>query len=227
MKKQLSVVLSGLAVGLLVNAGAIGQTRAGSDVASPAGFYGGVALRQGGNELPSFGLREPPSLWSKFASPTTVDTGSRALLVGGYRWANDLAVEASLATVDRYALRPLDAGERRGVGLSLLGPSDSASRTVNADVYTSWNFRQSFALYGRLGYAQNDAIASYLSSLPPGDARRPRDGVNYGVGLRYDVTPALGLRLEYARFGRFAGETSANGFLPESDQVQLGMQFRF
>ena len=50
--------------------------------------------------------------------------------------------------------------------------------------------------------------------------------MNYGVGLRYDVTRTLGLRLEYARFGRFAGE-SVNGLLPESDQVQFGMQFRF
>ena len=40
------------------------------------------------------------------------------------------------------------------------------------------------------------------------------------------LTKALGLRLEYARFGRFAGE-SVNGLLPESDQVQFGMQFRF
>ena len=66
-------------------------------------------------------------------------------------------------------------------------------------------------------------FAPTLSSI---DSRRMRDGVNYGVGLRYDVTPALGLRLEYARFGRFAGE-SLSGFFPESDQVQFGMQFRF
>jgi len=44
--------------------------------------------------------------------------------------------------------------------------------------------------------------------------------------MRYDVSPALGLRLEYARFSRFAGE-SISGPIPESDQVQLGMQFRF
>jgi len=50
--------------------------------------------------------------------------------------------------------------------------------------------------------------------------------VNYGLGLRYDFSPALGLRLEYARFTRFAGE-SLSGFLPDSDQVQLGLQFRF
>ena len=46
------------------------------------------------------------------------------------------------------------------------------------------------------------------------------------MGVRYEVTPALGLRLEYARFPRFAGETAA-GLLPDSDQVQFGMQFRF
>ena len=85
--------------------------------------------------------------------------------------------------------------------------------------------RPSFALYGRLGYIQSEAAAAFVSALPSID-RRTRDGVNYGVGLRYDVTPALGLRLEYARFGRFAGE-SLSGFLPESDQVQFGMQFRF
>ena len=56
--------------------------------------------------------------------------------------------------------------------------------------------------------------------------RRNRDGVNYGLGLRYDMTPALGLRLEYARFARLPGEL-ATGVLPENDQVQLGVQFRF
>ena len=45
-------------------------------------------------------------------------------------------------------------------------------------------------------------------------------------GLRYDLNPALGLRLEYARFARFPGE-AAVGTLPEGDQVQLGVQFRF
>ena len=81
-------------------------------------------------------------------------------------------------------------------------------------------------MYGRLGYAQSDTSAAFVSALPSID-RRTRDGVNYGVGLRYDVTRALGLRLEYARFGRFAGENIGGGFLPESDQVQFGMQFRF
>jgi len=57
------------------------------------------------------------------------------------------------------------------------------------------------------------------------DVRRLRDGVNYGLGLRYDMNSVLGLRLEYGRFGRFAGEIG-NG-LPETDQVTVGVQFRF
>ena len=49
--------------------------------------------------------------------------------------------------------------------------------------------------------------------------------MNYGVGMRYDMNSALGLRLEYSRFGRFAGEFGSS--LPESDQVTLGVQFKF
>jgi len=36
----------------------------------------------------------------------------------------------------------------------------------------------------------------------------------------------LGLRLEYARYGKLAGE-AMTGVLPDSDQVQFGLQFRF
>ena len=204
----------------------VAQDRAASPVAQ-AGFYGGVALRNSGVEAAGIDLGRLSSPWGRFASPVSDDTANRALVFGGYRWANDVAVEASFSTADRYTLRPLAATTPRGVGLSLGSTPALASRTWNADVYTSWSFQKSFSLYGRLGYAQSDALPSYaLAALPPSETRTLRNGVNYGLGVRYDVTPALGLRLEYARFSRFAGE-AVPGPLPESDQVQLGMQFRF
>jgi len=43
--------------------------------------------------------------------------------------------------------------------------------------------------------------------------------------FRYDMNPALGLRLEYGRFGRFAGEVPSGP--PESEQVSVGLQLRF
>lgn len=219
------------ATAALVALAVAGQTSAES-ASAPAdraagGFYGGVALRNAGVDAAGIDLGRLTSTWARFGSPVTDDAASRALVFGGYRWANQVAVEGSFETADRYALRQLDAAAPRGVGLSLAASAPTAARTWAADVYTSWSFRQQLALYGRLGYAQSEAAPGYaLASLPINEARRVRDGVNYGVGVRYDVSSALGLRLEYARFSRFAGEALA-GPLPDSDQVQLGMQFRF
>lgn len=193
-------------------------------IAADTGFYGGIALRENAQDAGGINLGRLSSAWAKFVAPTADESGSRTLMFGGYRWNTDLAVEASLGTATTTYMLALPG--RRGVGLSLESVNDNgAARSWNADVYTSWAFRRRFALYGRLGFAQSDIVTPY-TALPSIDGRRTRDGVNYGVGLRYDVTPALGLRLEYARFTRFAGENIA-GFLPENDQVQFGMQFRF
>ena len=224
--KQQVVGMAAIALGVGCAAQVFAQEAAVSHFqANPpeTGFYGGIALRENAQDTGGVNLGRLSSAWGKFVAPTADESGSRTLMFGGYRWRNDVALEAAFGTAESYALAPR---WRPGVGLSLAGTGESTTgRTWNADVYTSWSFRPSFALYGRLGYVQSDAAAAFVSALPSID-RRTRDGVNYGVGLRYDVTPALGLRLEYARFGRFAGE-NIGGFLPESDQVQFGMQFRF
>lgn len=190
-----------------------------------AGFYGGLSLRTAGRDGDGVTFGHLTSVWSRFALPLAEDAGTRTLAYGGYRWTNDLAVEAALATTDQYALQPLSPGTRRGVGLALATDGDVAGKAWNVDVFGSWELRKRFSLYGRLGYAQNEVQASYGQGSVT-DTRRARDGVNYGLGLRYDMSPALGLRLEYARFGRVPGEV-LNGTLPENDQVQFGVQFRF
>lgn len=224
-RKQL---LSSVSAVLLALAGSALAAEAPPAPGTSSGFYGGISLRTSGQEAEgvSFGhlFTAPTSVWSRFASPTSDDSGSRTLAYGGYRWANDVAVEAAVATLDRYALQPAPLGARHGVGLALVPDGDTASKTWNVDVYTSWEFKKRMSLYGRLGYAQSERPPAYA---PVGDVVRPnRDGVNYGLGLRYDMTPALGLRLEYARFGKLPGDM-ASGVMPENDQVQLGLQFRF
>jgi hypothetical protein len=117
---------------------------------------------------------------------------------------------------------------RRGVGLDLVsgstGLTDLQSKSWNVDVFTSWTFHRSFALYGRLGYAQAETYPLY-GATSTGPDRRGRDAVNYGVGLRYDVSSTLGLRVEYARTGHYSGEIG-NGFL-DGDRVGVGLQLRF
>src|SRR6202049_2077871 len=192
--------------------------------AAQDGFYGGVAIREAGADAMGLTLGKLPFAWNRFTAPAAEDATQRALVFGGYRWSSDISVEAAFNASDKYALRPGVIGVSSvGLGLS------DATRSWNADVYTSWEFVRTLSLYGRLGYAQSDARLLFAgASLVAVDPRRSREGVNYGVGLRYDMTQALGLRVEYARFGRFAGETASNaGLLPESDQVTIGVQFKF
>jgi len=217
MKKQiLLIAICGL-MALGVSAPSLGQN----------GFYGGVSMRDNGTEGTGLTLGSVPLAWNRFAAPVADDASQRSLLFGGYRWRNDIAVEAAVNTSDKYALQPGAQaplfGQATGPGLAL---TDAGARSWNADVYTSWEVIRSLSFYGRLGYAQNDARQQPFSgaSLVPGDPRH--QGVNYGLGVRYDVTHSLGLRVEYARFGRFAGEGVGSG-LPDSDQVSVGVQFRF
>jgi hypothetical protein len=218
-----SVISISLALGLVGRAQAAEST----DAVRTDGFYGGVSYRD--NTPTGFGVNFGAGGTALSRTPVAVvdDAATRALLFGGYRWHNDLAVEAAVSSLDQYMLRPLDANAQRGVGLRFGQPSGEAQgRSLNLDVFTSWTIYKSVALYGRLGYVQ--AEAPQLVGIAPVsvvNARGLRDNMNYGVGMRYDMNAALGLRLEYSRFGRFAGEIGTS--IPESDQVMLGVQFKF
>jgi len=193
-------------------------------VYAQAGFYGGGSIRE--QDKAPIGVRfgNLPSTWTRFAAPVGEDSASGALAFGGYRWRNDLAIEAAINTSDKYS-------DKYSLGSSVsrpsLGLSNVATKMWNVDVYTNWEVLRSVSLYGRLGYAQSES-RNLLNPAPllGGDTtRHARDGVNYGVGVRYDLTDALGLRAEYARFNRLTGEV-VNG-LPESDQLSIGVQYRF
>ncbi|MBP8139467.1 MAG: outer membrane beta-barrel protein [Burkholderiales bacterium] len=186
------------------------------------GFYGGISLKERGTGV-SFGQLATPAL----VAATSAEPKSRQQVFGGYRWQNDLAVEAAFAKTESYALKPFGAGSPGGVGLMLGNREDSGLRGVwNVDVVGSYTFLRAFALYGRVGYAQTESTARAGATLLVSDVRRNHDGMNYGLGLRYDVNRALGVNLEYTRFGRFAFD-SFNSTLPDSDQLRLGVQLRF
>ncbi len=219
VKKQIVMGILGAALAIGVGAPATAQS----------GFYGGVSMRDGGAAVSGLVLGDLPLAWSRFGAPVADDTNQRSLVFGGYRWHNDVAVEAAIntSTPDQYTLRPSSAGLNIGPGLGL-SLSEVASRSWNADVYTSWEMIRRLSLYGRVGYSQGDVRTLYSGvSLVQGDPHHQLYGVNYGVGLRYDVTHSLGLRVEYARFGRFAGETPLSGTMPDSDQLTVGVQYRF
>jgi opacity protein-like surface antigen len=218
VKKQILILVGSLSLAGFSAFGAL-------PAAAQNGFYGGVTLRDGSSDSLGLALNKLPLAWNRYSSPQSDELGQQGSLVfGGYRWKSDVAVEAAFNGIDNYSIGPPARSPLSGGGLGL---SESAARTWNADVYTSWEFVRSLSLYGRLGYAQSDVKPVVAAALPPLDVRRLREGVNYGVGLRYDMTRALGLRVEYSRFNRYTTDGTAVGVLPESDQVTIGVQFRF
>jgi opacity protein-like surface antigen len=211
--------------GLLLG-GALAAIPAAGVAQSTDGFYGGITFRDRGADSGHLHIGRVASPWAKLAPPAAEDAAQRTLAFGGYRWRNDVAIEAAFNARDQLRL---DA-DTLGAGMP---PAEPDSRQWNVDLYTSWEMRPWMVLYGRFGYGQTEPVraagASTAGSLA--DTRRPaRDGMNYGVGLRFDVTPSLGLRMEYSRFGRESLSNLADILttgLPESDQVSVGVQFRF
>jgi opacity protein-like surface antigen len=183
------------------------------------GFYGGIAVRDGTGEQ-GVAIRDAATPWGRLTPAVGEPQGAQALVYGGYRWRGDVALEAALGS-ENYRLPG-----RGGVGLVLPVDDDVASRRWNVDLQGSWAFWRSLSLYGRMGYSQSEIAPFYRTSVAsaPGEWRT-RDGLNYGVGLRYDVTRSLGVRLEYARAGLLGSE--ATSATPYDDQVQFGVQFRF
>jgi opacity protein-like surface antigen len=223
MNQRLAILIGPLLLGAGLSASAaLAQV--------PAGFYGGV-VRTDPSAAPVgvvLGDRQPLGL-SDAGLPSLGEGSSDRRLFGGYRWNNQLALEAVVAHSESYALRPFGTGAPGGVGLDLAQRgAPSIQSAWNVDVVGSYTFRSALAFYGRVGYAMPDAGIAAPAPLPAFvDARGlPRDGVNYGLGVRYDFTRAFGLNLEYTRFGRFAYE-SFGGPMPESDQVRFGLRYRF
>lgn len=214
------ILLARLVLGALA-AILLAGTASAQGVALESGFYGGIALRDRDAGSTGWALGLVPAATLGPAVAAADESPTRHALFGGYRWRNHLAVEAALARSETYTLRPLGGGARTGVGLRLVG-DETASAAWNVDVVGSYAVLRTLAFYGRIGYAQAEPSGH---GVPAGEPRASRDGVNYGIGLRYDVTRELGVNLEYTRFGRFAFE-SFNAF-PESDRVRVGVRFRF
>ncbi len=192
------------------------------------GFYGGVMLRDatvGSSSAKGLNLYSVPSAWARYALPGSEAAPTQSLMFAGYRFGNKVAVEAAAGEATSFALR---LGDRMPAGMlgATPGLAFNAPRSWNLDVYTSYPLYNSFALYGRVGYLQNDPAPVAVGVAGAGGVN-VQSGVNYGLGVRYDFSSALGLKLEYARFARYGFSTSFSGPFPDSDQVRLGVQYRF
>lgn len=192
------------------------------NIAGAQGFYGGFNVRPKTAD-PGAALIAPQSLsWIK---PSGEEPSEQAMVYGGYKLHSEVGVEASLTHSQRLGLR----FDPKSFGLTA---GDATSRAWNLDVYTSWALQPRFAVYGRVGYEQpavTPQIAAAAAALTDSSLKRQALGLNYGVGVRYDLNPGMGVRFEWARPYRASSGTTISDAprANDSDQVSVGLQFRF
>jgi opacity protein-like surface antigen len=222
-------------------------------VALAQGFFGGIKLatpsvdgsaEKAGDavEQPLFGrkpaaqdalalgLRVPA--WERTRNLFSTEQTS---LYGGVKTQSGLGFGAALSQV-RPALgnvpgtvaaqsNPLPLGMLS----STLGPALNPGN-VGLDVYSSFDVTNRVSLFGRLGYERNEARPlqgneALLISPISGSTVKSGQSMNFGLGIRFDVSPSLGVRAEYSRGLKverpeFSKET-------EADTLSLGLRWKF
>jgi opacity protein-like surface antigen len=159
---------------------------------------------------------------------------------GPFASFNAVPTPASGATADGYRMK---LGYRYTRYFSLEGEFSDYARAVDpfakpaslASAFRSTGFGVDtvatlplwrFSFYGRMGAYHGDRnnFATYATTLlndPTTRATRWR----YGLGMRYDFTPSLGVRAEVERHSMSLSQPMAGDI--DSDQVSVGVSWRF
>ncbi len=137
----------------------------------------------------------------------------------GYQFTNGFALSAAVNTERSEHLLG------SSVGLKFHGMRWSEQRpNVNVDVVSAFNWRNAFSVFGKVGVGRTDnrVTPEWASSAL---AAQDRTALSYGVGMRYDFTQSLGLKLEVTRGTRFGFDRLRTDVDP--DAVNLGIRWSF
>ena len=142
----------------------------------------------------------------------------------GYQFTSGLALGAAINTERAATL--LGAS---GIGLKFDGarwadPRPGSNSVVNVDVVSAFNWRSAFSVFGKLGVGRGDnrLTPEWVSSA---QTALDRTAISYGVGVRYDFTPSLGLKLELTRGTRFGWDRLRTDVDP--DALNVGIRWTF
>ncbi len=146
------------------------------------------------------------------------DTSNTAF--SGYQFTSGLALGAAINTERTSTLAGTPA-----IGLKFDGARWAETRpNVNVDVVSAFNWRSSLSVFGKVGVGRGDNRFTPEWSSPT-QAALDRTALSYGVGVRYDFTSSLGLKLELTRGTRFGLDRLRTDVDP--DAVNVGIRWTF
>jgi OmpA-OmpF porin, OOP family len=162
----------------------------------------------------------PTGLYSFATGPTSITTlspenGYRLKL--GYKYSRFLSVEGEFSDF----ARPSDIFANPASLTSAFRSTGFAVDTVAT--LPVWRF----SFYGRLGayHGDRNGFNTYSTTLLESQAGRGTRW-RYGLGVRYDITKALGIRAELERYSTLGLGSPFAGDM-DSDQVTVGVSWRF
>lgn len=137
----------------------------------------------------------------------------------GYQFTSGFALGAAVNTERTSSL------VSSSVGLKFDGMRWSEPRSnVNVDVVSAFNWRNAFSVFGKVGVGRTDnRVTPEWASTSL--AAQDRTALSYGLGMRYDFTQSLGLKLEVTRGTRFGFDRLRTDIDP--DAVNLGIRWSF
>ena len=121
-------------------------------------------------------------------------------IFGGYQFNRYFAAELGYHDLGEASA---SAGASEGTAWEILGVA-------------SYPFTNQFSVYGKLGGYRGDLEG------PGGD--ESNTDLTYGVGLRYDFTPKVGVRGEWQRYSELGG---GNVVETDVDVLSVGILYRF
>ena len=214
MKRTLRIVAAVLAV-----------SAAGAAQAQSPMWYGGVSIGSTKSNV-SAGEVNDFLRSLNYGSPlTSADNKDQAYKFSlGYRFSPAVSLEGFYADLGKY-------NTRSTVATPFVGSvsADYKAKGYGVDVVLSAPMTQEFSVYGRVGVMQAKTEATFGSTgsigLLQNRGSKTKTGQHFGLGLQYDLNPAIGLRTEVETY-RKLGDDSTGGEL-KVDVLSVGAIFRF
>ncbi len=185
------------------------------------GWYGGLGVGPSRSSIDD--KRLTSSLLSSGLTATAIDeknndTGYK--LYGGYQFGRHFSVEGGYFDLGRFGFSATTspAGTLNG---------EIRLKGINLDAVARLPFTERFSAIGRAGLTYVDTADQFSRSgavtvADPSPSKRD-GGYKYGLGLQYEVSQALALRLEAERYNI----NDAVGNRGDIDMLTVGLLFRF